>query len=60
LDAQDEVGLLMPVDIQKLLLSVVPSPFAPGWFASLVEATMKRFGVDANVTRSEILSEPFF
>lgn len=56
----EDVGLAMPVDVQKLLLSVVPSPFAPGWFASLVESTMRRFGVDSNVARSELLSEPFF
>ncbi len=58
-DAQDEMSLSMPVNIEKLLLSVVPSPFAPGWFALLIKSTMNRFGVDANVTPSELLSEPF-
>jgi len=60
LDVQEDVGLAISIDIQKLLLSVVPSPFAPGWFASLVESTMRRFGVDSNVSLSELLSEPFF
>jgi hypothetical protein len=60
LDVQEDVGLAISIDIQKLLLSVVPSPFAPGWFASLIESTMRRFGVDSNVSRSELLSKPFF
>lgn len=60
LDVQEDVGLAISIDIQKLLLSVVPSPFAPGWFASLVESTMTRCGVDSNVSPSELLSEPFF
>ena len=60
LDVQEDVGLASSVDTHKLLLSVVPSPFAPAWFASLVELTMRRFGIDLNVARSELLSEPFF
>jgi hypothetical protein len=60
LDVQEDEGLAISIDIQKLLLSVVPSPFAPGWFASLVESTMRRFSVDSNVSLSELLSEAFF
>jgi hypothetical protein len=59
-DAQEDLGLVMPVDVQKLLLSVVPSPFAPGWFTSLVGATMRRFNVASMVAQSELLAEPFF
>lgn len=59
-DVQEELGLAMPVDVQKLLLSVVPSPFAPGWFTSLVGSTMRRFDVDSKVAQSELLAEPFF
>jgi hypothetical protein len=59
-DVQEDIGLAISVDIQRLLLSVVPSPFAPRWFTSLVESTMRRFGVDSTVARSELLSEPFF
>ncbi len=58
--AQEDLGLVMPVDVQKLLLSVVPSPFAPGWFTSLVGAIMRRFDVDSMVAQSELLAEPFF
>lgn len=59
-DVAEELGLLMPVDLQKLLLSVVPSPFAQRWFTTLVESTMKRFNIDSMVIQSELLSEPFF
>jgi hypothetical protein len=59
-DMQEDFGLAMPVDVQKLLLSVVPSPFAPGWFTSLVGSTMRRFDVDSTVNQSELLAEPFF
>ena len=59
-DVQEDFGLAIPADLQKLLLLVVPSPFAPGWFTSLVETTMRRFDVDAKVVQSELLSEPFF
>jgi hypothetical protein len=59
-DVQDDLGVAIPVDLQKLLLSIVPSPFAPVWFAVLVESTMRRFGIEASVARSELMSEPFF
>ena len=36
-DVQEDIGLAISVDIQRLLLSVVPSPFAPRWFTSLIE-----------------------
>lgn len=56
----EELGRAMPVDLQKLLVSVVPSPFAPSWFAALVEATLKRYDLEVKISRSELLSEPFF
>jgi hypothetical protein len=59
-EMQAELGLAIPVDLQKLLISVVPSPFAPEWFTSLVASMLKRFGVGTKVVRSELLSEPFF
>ena len=61
-DVQEDLGLAMPVDVQKLLLSVVPSPFTSSWFTSLVGSTMRRFGVDGDskIAQSELLAEPFF
>ena len=59
-DRQDNFGLAMPVDLKKLLVSVVPSPFAPSWFTDLVKATLRRFQLNSPVTESEMLSDPFY
>lgn len=59
-NSRDVPGLSLAVNIQALLLAVVPSPFAPAWFSSLLEATLARYDVDVKVRRSELLSDPFF
>jgi hypothetical protein len=59
-DVQEDLGLAMPVDVHKLLASVVPSPFAPEWFTSLVGSILRRFNVNSIVTPSELLAQPFF
>jgi hypothetical protein len=59
-DRQEDIGFAIPADLQKLLVSVVPSPFAPSWFTTLVKATMRRFHLDTNVVESELMSEPFY
>jgi len=55
-----DIGLSIAADVEKLLVSVVPSPFAGDWLTALVEATVKRYGVTTKVARSELLLEPFF
>jgi hypothetical protein len=59
-DAPNEIGVARAVDVQKMVPNIVPSPFAPTWFAPLVDSILRRFGMDLTVTRSELLSEPFF
>jgi hypothetical protein len=59
-EVQAELGVAVPVDLQRLLISVLPSPFTPEWFTSLVASMLKRFGVDSTVVPSELLSKPFF
>jgi hypothetical protein len=59
-DVQEDAGATIAVNLEKLMLSVVPSPFAPSWFTSLVKSTMTRFNVNSVVVQSELLSEPFF
>jgi hypothetical protein len=54
------LGVSVPADLGRLITAVVPSPFAPTWFGSLVEKTLSRYNVNANVRRSELLAEPFF
>ena len=58
--AEPESGLLVPVEIETLCRSVIPSPFAPVWFADLVASTVKRFDVQLNINSSELLAQPFF
>jgi hypothetical protein len=58
--AREQTGFSVPVDLEKILLTVVPSPFAPTWFGELVASAMRRFEVKLTVARSELLSTPFF
>jgi len=55
-----EIGKSIPVDLESLMATVVPSPFAPPWFTRVLEASLRRYGVSANLRSSEILAEPFF
>jgi hypothetical protein len=55
-DVQEDFGLVIPVDLQKLLLLVVPSPSRRAG-SPLVE-TMRRFDVDAKVVQSELCRSP--
>jgi hypothetical protein len=59
---RDELGsrLSIPIDLETLLVSIVPSPFAPAWFPGLLESLLVRFGVSARLSRSELLADPFF
>ena len=59
-DPQAEMGRAVPVNLQTLILGVVPSPYAPNWFAELIAKTLTRYGLNAPVEHSELLSEPFF
>jgi hypothetical protein len=59
-DPQAEVGRAIPVELDTLMLGVVPSPYAPVWFEGLVADTLTRYGLNAPVERSELLAEPFF
>lgn len=59
-DVGQSVGQSVPVDVSVLLEAIVPSPFAPRWFGDVLQATLKRYDVDASPRPSEILDEPFF
>ena len=53
-------GLLVPVNVDKLISKVVISPFSPPWFEKVLKETMQKFDVDASVENSELISLPFF
>lgn len=60
LHSTGEVGKSIPVDLESLMATVVPSPFAPAWFTRVLDETIRRYGVTAPLRSSEILAEPFF
>jgi hypothetical protein len=55
----DKVGILVPVDISKLIKAIVISPFAPKWFKSVLADTLEKFEVQAPID-SDLIAEPFF
>jgi hypothetical protein len=61
-DYRDGIGFGKPVavDLAELLVTIVPSPFAPPWFTPLLDSVLKRYDISVSVTPSEILAEPFF
>lgn len=56
-----DLGLLLPVDLDKLVESVHISPLAGPWFASIVHASLERFGFDSSrVKKSAMAEEPIY
>ena len=58
--SDDWPGLPVSVDLSVLLEMVVPSPFAPPWFPTLLASLVGRFGLGVPVEDSELLAQPFF
>jgi hypothetical protein len=56
----DETGILVPIDISKLIKAVVISPFAPAWFKAVLEEVMIKFEVQAPIIDSDLTAQPFF
>jgi hypothetical protein len=54
----DHAGLNIPVDLRRLVHSVVISPNATPWFAGLVAAVMQRYGLTGIPVHSELNEEP--
>jgi hypothetical protein len=55
-----DTGYSVKVDLGILIDAVIPSPFAPDWFAPLVERMLKRFDLAVPTEVSELRSEPFY
>lgn len=56
----DSPGLHVSIDLPVLLDLVVPSPFSPPWFQTLLTSLVERFGIQVPVKESELLAQPFF
>ncbi len=57
---KESVGTSRLIDIEKLCVSVVPSPFAADWLFPLIKSVTERYGLDLHITKSELLAQPFF
>lgn len=53
-------GLLISVDLEKLVERIYVAPTAPDWFARLVEAVTKKYGCGFQVVHSRLDEQPLF
>lgn len=53
-------GLPVAVNLPTLIESIVPSPFAPAWFPTLLASLVRRFELEIPISDSELLAQPFF
>jgi hypothetical protein len=59
-DKADKAGILVPVNLSRLIQKVVISPFAPSWFESVLRETLRKYELEVPVYKSELLAAPFF
>jgi hypothetical protein len=57
-DPPEKFGLLVPVNIEKLLRSIVIAPNAPNWFVELIIDITERYGLKTPVRRSKLSYAP--
>lgn len=58
--SEDRSGVAVPVNLSELIEVVVPSPFAPAWFLTLLGSLVERFNIQVPIEESELLDQPFF
>jgi hypothetical protein len=51
-------GIVVPIDMARLLRSIVIAPDAPPWFEKLVRQSAQRYGITAPVRRSKLATDP--
>lgn len=51
-------GIVVPIDADRLLRSIVIAPDAPPWFETLVRQSAQRYGIRAAVRRSKLATDP--
>jgi hypothetical protein len=56
----NEGGVAIKADLDTLIETVYIAPSAPGWFASVVSATIAQFGRTFRVVHSDLDKEPLF
>ena len=55
---EKDEGILLSIQLNKFLRSVVVSPLAPPWFVDLIKDLAHRYGVTAPARVSDLASEP--
>lgn len=53
-------GVYIPVDLALLIQTIYISPHAPSWFFELIEAIVKRYGLNVRVQYSDLKSDPIY
>lgn len=53
-------GILIDVDLVKMIRQLIVSPFAPNWFQATLEKTMHKLTMPIHVVRSELSELPFY
>ena len=56
----DDVGLYLDIDVEKLARYVYVSPSSPEWFRELTEQMTKKFGLSCEVVKSNLYSKPVY
>ena len=51
-------GLIVPVDLDELIVKVYVAPAAPSWFGELVASIMRRYGCSRTVVNSPLYARP--
>jgi hypothetical protein len=55
-----DLGKIVPCDLDTLIEEVFVSPKAPAWFVSLVNDINEKYSIKVKVSPSELIEEPFF
>ncbi|SCZ56366.1 hypothetical protein SAMN02799638_01806 [Arthrobacter sp. UNCCL28] len=55
---EEPAVIAVPVDLQRLIRSVYVAPKALDWFGDLIEKIVRRYGLDVNVVRSDLYTDP--
>lgn len=53
-------GKSVPCDLKCLINNVYLSPSAADWFVDLVHSVNEKYGISANVSKSEMIGTPFY
>ena len=53
-------GLMIKVDLEKLIEKIFIAPTAPTWFAELVRSLIQRYGYSFEVVQSKLNEQPVF